>query len=211
MITALALLVFQTPQVITLEGFRAPSEAVVATRAMKYIPFEVPTGVTSIEVVPEFDHGPDKNLKNTVDLGLFDPRGTAQSGAGLRGWQGGAGKGFRLTGSPETTSTWYLPGEIPAGTWHIAQYFLKSTPAGLKYKYTVTLRFDGPKPPKGIAPFPTEDRRVISTDKRYYSGNLHMHSTHSDGGQSLTETVQRCKDVGFDFVASTEHNTPAAI
>ncbi|MBC8063885.1 MAG: hypothetical protein H7Y17_03585 [Chlorobia bacterium] len=35
---------------VLIEGYRSPSEAVVGTAAMKYLPFEVPPGVTKISV-----------------------------------------------------------------------------------------------------------------------------------------------------------------
>jgi len=193
-----------------IEGYRGPSEAVVGTAAMKYLPFEVPDGVTKISVRPELDHGPDPKLKNTVDLGCFDPRGYGPGGPGFRGWQGGAGNGFDLTGDPATTSTWYLPGPLPKGTWYLAQYFLKSTPSGLKYKYTITFSFDGPKPPDRMVPPPRYAPGVLNDKADWYAGNLHCHSTHSDGGRAFVDLIKRNRDFGFQYVASTEHNTPSA-
>lgn len=206
----LLLLPHREEKVIVLEGYRAPSDAVVGTAAMKYLPFEVPEGVTKISVRPDLDHGPDPKVKNTVDLGCFDPRGYGPGGPGFRGWQGGAGNGFDLTGDPATTSTWYLPGPIQKGTWYLAQYFLKSTPSGLKYKYTITLSFDGPKPPAKMVPPPRYAPGVINDKADWYAGNLHCHSTHSDGGRAFVDLIKRNRDFGFQFVASTEHNTPSA-
>lgn len=195
---------------IVVEGYRPPSEAVVGTAAMKYLPFDVPEGVTKIAVRPFLDHGDDPKLKNTVDLGCFDPRGYGPGGPGFRGWQGGAGNGFDLTGSPDTTSTWYLPGPLPAGRWYLAQYFLKSTPSGLKYKYEITFSFDGPKPPAKMVPPPRYQPGVLNEKADWYAGNLHCHSLHSDGGRTLVDLAKRNREFGFQFMASTEHNTPAA-
>jgi hypothetical protein len=197
-------------ETIIVEGFRAPSEAVVGTAAMKYLPFEVPQGVTKISVRPEFDHGPDLALKNTVDLGCFDPRGYQWGGPGFRGWQGGAGKGFDITGDLATTSTWYLAGPLQPGTWHLAQYFLKSTPTGLKYKYTITLSFDGARPPNRMVDVPKYSPGTLNAKADWYAGNLHCHSLHSDGGLSLVDLAKRNRQFGFQYMASTEHNTPTA-
>jgi predicted metal-dependent phosphoesterase TrpH len=71
-----------------------------------------------------------------------------------------------------------------------------------------------------VAP-PKTDGRHLSREARYYSGNLHCHSTHSDGGRSFEDLIRRNKEFedlirrnkefGFEYVASTEHNTPTAI
>ncbi|MBC8063884.1 MAG: CehA/McbA family metallohydrolase [Chlorobia bacterium] len=149
-------------------------------------------------------------MKNTVDLGCFDPRGTQRGGPGFRGWQGGAGRGFDITGDLAGTSTWYLAGPLQPGTWHLAQYFLKSTPSGLKYKYTITLSFEGVKPPKRMVRPPTYSPGILDEKAGWYAGNLHCHSVHSDGALSLVELAKRNRKFGFNFMASTEHNTPAA-
>jgi hypothetical protein len=197
-------------KVVTVSGRREPGEASVSTAAMKYLPFDVPAGVTRITIHKQFDHGPDPNATNTVDFGLFDPRGTGPGGPGFRGWQGGAKEDFVLTGDPTTSSAHAVPGPLPAGRWHIAQYFLKSSPAGLGYTYTITFAFDGPKPPRSAAPVPRYAPGVRNPAAGWYAGNLHAHSVHSDGGRSLAEMVARCKANGFDFVASTEHNSFSA-
>lgn len=39
----------------------------------------------------------------------------------------------------------------------------------------------------------------------FYRGNLHAHSTNSDGALPLTEIISRYRDAGHDFVAMSEH------
>ncbi len=202
--TLLALLALQSPVTIVVEGHRPASEAVVGTAAMKYLPFEVPKGVTSIDIVPEIlDKEGDRD---TVDLGLFDPRGT--SAKGFRGWQGGTRRRATITGSFATTSPWALAGPLPAGRWNLAQYYLKGSSKGLDYRYTITFRFDGPKPPKVIPPVPPMPDPKGGPG--WYVGDLHSHSLSSDGALSLVELVKLHREAGYDFMASTEHNTPAA-
>jgi predicted metal-dependent phosphoesterase TrpH len=50
---------------------------------------------------------------------------------------------------------------------------------------------------KSIAPF--------SLPGRFWHGNLHTHSTLSDGVLPVEEVVSRYKSMGYDFVAMTEH------
>ncbi len=40
---------------------------------------------------------------------------------------------------------------------------------------------------------------------RYYKGNLHMHTTRSDGGKTPEEAVALYRAAGYDFVALTDH------
>ncbi|MDX1934058.1 MAG: CehA/McbA family metallohydrolase [Capsulimonadales bacterium] len=203
-----------TEKVLIVEGRREPSEAVVGRRAMKYLPFDVPEGVTRLVIRKEFDHGADPDRRNTVDMGLFDPRGgDATKGepnaAGFRGWQGGVPNDLVVAATPDACSPHAIPGYLPAGRWHIAQYFLKSSPSGLGYRYTITLSFDGATPKKGNAPIPAYEPGILRPDAGWYVGNLHSHTVHSDGGRTLEDLVTRSESKGFDFLAVTDHNSPA--
>ncbi|MBW3625045.1 MAG: CehA/McbA family metallohydrolase, partial [Armatimonadetes bacterium] len=198
------------PQNIIIEGRRAPSEAAVSATSIRYSPFLVPEGVTRITVKRSYDHGPDPKQRNTVDLGLFDPRGYRYGGPGFRGWQGGHPGDLVLTGHADTSAPWYLPGPIPAGRWHLAQWYIRPTPSGLGYRYTVTFDFDGPKPPRRMRAVPPYRPGVLNPKPGWYAGNLHTHTIHSDGGRTLAEVVARNRAAGFDFMASTDHNTPRA-
>lgn len=173
---------------------------------MRYLPFEVPAGVTRITIHREYDNGA-RGPKNTVDFGLFDNRGTEK---GFRGWQGGSPGDFVITGDPATCSPHAVPGPLPAGRWSIAQYYLAAIPAGLTYKYTVLFSFDGPKPPRSFPAPPAYTPVIVRPGPGWFAGNLHMHSLHSDGSRPFSELVGRCAEAGFDFAVSTEHNSPTA-
>ena len=41
---------------------------------------------------------------------------------------------------------------------------------------------------------------------RWYRGNLHMHSTNSDGAKSPADAVAWYRDAGYDFVALSDHH-----
>ena len=43
---------------------------------------------------------------------------------------------------------------------------------------------------------------------RFYRGNLHLHSTNSDGRRSPGETLQSYRERGYDFVSLTDHFLP---
>lgn len=198
------LLTLQSSQTVVIQGHRPATEAVVGTAAMKYLPFDVPKGVTSMEIVPEILD--KEGERDTVDLGLFDPSGTGAKG--FRGWQGGTRRSATITGSFATTAPWAIAGPLPAGRWSLAQYYLKSSSKGLDYRYTITFRFDGPKPPRRVPPVPVPVQEGGAPG--WVVGDLHSHSLASDGALPLLDLVRRHRAAGYDFMASTEHNTPAA-
>jgi len=216
-LNALALLLFAAPsqggppdRTFVIEGFRSASEAAVSASSMRYLPFDVPPGVTRMRVRKEFDHGPDPAQRNTVDFGLFDPRGAGLGGRGFRGWMGGTAGDAVVTGDRATTGPHFLAGPIQPGRWHLAQWFLKASPSGLKYKYTVTLSFDGSTAPRSVPRPPRYEPGTLKAAAAWYAGNLHTHTHHSDGARPLVEVARLNRDAGFDFVASTEHNNVAA-
>lgn len=43
-------------------------------------------------------------------------------------------------------------------------------------------------------------------DIKHIRGDLHMHSTWSDGAQSIEEMVERCIEKGYEFIAITDHS-----
>ena len=77
--------------------------------------------------------------------------------------------------------------------------------------YTAEIRFDARSEETGFAD------RPLAISKRWYRGDLHMHTAHSDGSclsQSGREvpcplflTVQTAAARGLDFIAITDHNT----
>lgn len=196
----------QPPESLILQGRRDPEEAAVSVSSIRYLPFDVPEGVTSITIHKELEHGPED--RGTVDHGLFDPRGHGPGGPGFRGWQGGMPADPRLAGGFAVTDSYHLAGPLPAGRWHLAQWFIRSAPAGLDYTYTITFGFDGPAPPAAMPAVPEYDPGVLRDEPGWYAGNLHAHTIHSDGTRPLDDLVALHERSGFDFLAITDHNTP---
>ena len=46
----------------------------------------------------------------------------------------------------------------------------------------------------------------FSQPGRWYRGNLHTHTTASDGEQSVTERCAAYRAAGYDFLAITDHH-----
>lgn len=188
------------PLIISIQGDRPAADASLSTKAMKYLPFDVPAGVRSVSIHRQITWA--SQPAGIVDQGIWDPHG-------FRGWQGSANseKDVVISGYANTSEPHYLPGPIPAGRWLIAQSFLKSPPGGFHYQYTITLGFDGPKPPKRMPAVPMYDPGIVQSGPRWYAGNLHSHSIYSDGALTLSEVAKMNRAAGYDFLAATDHNT----
>src|SRR3970282_2856058 len=78
------------------------------------LPFQVPPRCTRIDVSYHFysDGGP-----STVDIGLFDIRGTEPLTGGFRGWSGSARRSFSI--ERESATPGDLAGPLPSGTWWV--------------------------------------------------------------------------------------------
>jgi len=160
-----------------------------------FVEFEVPEGIVEIEV----QHA---NLTpgNSLDWGLDGPNG-------FRGW--GGGKGEPGIVGLQAASPSYIPGPIPTGTWEVVvgKPNIVETPA--RYEIDIFLRTEATLDPQPRAPY--EDPGVLDSDARWYAGDLHVHTRHSDGPPSIRETLEFAQEVGLDFIVLSEHNTNSGL
>ena len=161
------------------------------------VPFEVPAGTHRISV--DFSYT-GKEQKTALDLGIADPER-------FRGNSGGDKTHFTIGESDATPS--YLPGAIPAGKWKLLLSVPNIRP-NEESTYRAEIRFNDPSEDRGFTSAPLE------IGKRWYRGDLHMHTAHSDGscasqsGKSVPcpvfVTAQTATQRGLDFIAITDHN-----
>lgn len=162
------------------------------------VPFKTPPGVERITV--EFAYT-GRDQRSVIDLGLRDPER-------FRGWSGGAKSSFTLAESDATPS--YLPGPLKPGAWKLvlgAPNIRKDSRAD----YTAKIWFDR----KGAA-FAGFYDQPLATGERWWRGDLHMHTGHSDGACASRKgvkvpcptykTLEAASARGLDFVAATDHN-----
>ncbi len=162
------------------------------------IPFAVPAGIHRISV--DFQYT-GKEQRTALDLGIADPER-------FRGTSGGNKSHFTISETDATPS--YLPGAIPPGQWRL----LISVPnirANVVSHYRADVRFNGRAEDAGFTDQP------LAVGRRWYRGDLHMHTAHSDGScksQSgrqvpcpLFLTVEAAATRSLDFIAITDHNT----
>lgn len=182
----------------TEERLRLTLDDQIATRYLP-VPFEVPVGAPSVSVQLSYD-----TAAGVIDLGC-------EGAAGWRGWSGGARDTFVITAEAATPG--YLPGELEAGTWQVILGLHKVPAAGLD----VTLRIstpavEQPEREREVRPRP---RQVRGSERnlpapaglRWYAGDFHAHTVHSDGTLSIGELAAAGVESGLDFLAVTDHNT----
>jgi predicted metal-dependent phosphoesterase TrpH len=199
-----------------------------ADRAMDefpLLPFEVPAGIARLRVRYQVSRplSADKvgwEEGNIVDIGLLDPRGAEFLNAkGFRGWSGSARHEFTVAADEATPG--YLPGPIQPGTWHVVLGLYQLAPEGCDYRVVVTLEEAGKEArsrrqggeSRGREAESEKPRaeersgRGTAAGPRWYRGDLHAHTWHSDGSAPLADLVAAALAQGLDFVAVTEHNT----
>lgn len=162
--------------------------------------FDVPRGTTSLEVSLEVAGGDGA----IVDLGCEGPDQ-------WRGWSGGARQWFVIADDDATPG--YLSGPITHGTWHVIAglHTLPADGASL----TVTVEIPAHRTPDH-GPIETPAKHGSKGSERdlpapvglrWYAGDTHAHSLHSDGALSLWELANEGVRSGLDFLCVTDHNT----
>lgn len=158
------------------------------------VPFEVPAGTVEIQVA----HSDGSDLV-ILDWGVWSPEG-------FRGWGGGNSEDAIIGVAQSSRS--YLPGPITPGTWTVAIGKAKIDPAPVgHYSIDVTCRDTATlavQPKAAFAP------TVLSTERRWYKGDFHVHSVESgDATATFMQIATLANSRGLDFVNLSDHNTNA--
>jgi len=215
---ALIAIVLSCFAVVSLAAERAPDLVLRGTlsgadqHTYREVPFEVPKGTSRITIDVDYT---GRDEKTTIDLGLLGPGGF-EAQDGFRGWSGGGKHRFTVSATDATAS--YLPGAIGPGTWKLL-LGIPNIRAASKASFTAKVWLSGDDegfgPEHGLT-------GPLSTEDRWYRGDLHMHSAHSDGnclnasgtkkvGCPLFLTVTSAAKRGLDFIALSEHNTMSQV
>lgn len=165
-------------------------------------PFDVPTGTARIDVETTFTDG---DRGTALEFGLYDP-------VRFRGASRFSKSRFFLTRTAATAS--YSAGELQPGKWRLL-IGVPSIRDGVtsRYHVRVTLTPEGPAQP-AVSELPVGP----ATGPRWFQGDLHTHTLHSDGfgcadGRggagpcAVHQVIDAAVRRGLDFVAVTDHNT----
>lgn len=148
------------------------------------IPFTVGEAIEQIEISYNYQRhmfknhewGVSKEEVNIIDLGLFSPDGD------LRGWSGSERDTVYVSASD--ASPGYKRGAIPPGIWNIALGIYK---VSSQVQVSISIK-------------------MKKKDRRWFKGDLHMHTRNSDGIFSTAEVITYARHAGLDFIALTDHN-----
>src|SRR5581483_10129401 len=112
------------------------------------------------------------------------------------------------TVAPDGATPGYLAGPIAPGRWAVALGPVVMNPAGMAWKVRVTVEPGvGHRP--AVVPAPPPES-VPGRGPGWFRGDMHLHTTHSDGEREPDELMREARERGLDFIASTEHNTISA-
>jgi hypothetical protein len=179
--------------------------------------FEVQVPDGTVEIRLRFGWEPrdlgSEHLGNGVNLSLFGP-------AGFRGSLTPASVGREVTIGETDASLGFLTGPIAPGPWSLvigaAEILNDGVETGeLTWHLEVTAAIaggDGAHRAEGrpVAPAVVEtpaQRAAAGGSAGWYRGDLHSHTTHSDGDITVADRVRGAVDRGQDFLAITDHNT----
>lgn len=152
-------------------------------------------------------------LRNLLNLALVDPSGSHRGRWDQNLPGDGPSREDVLT--PRWASPGYVAGAIPAGAWQVtleAHEVLEPC----RYQIRVAaLRADVPPAQDGdlrgeVVP-PATRQYATPLPVGWVRGELHCHSTASDGLYSPRQLVARAREIGLDFIALTDHNSTSGL
>jgi hypothetical protein len=177
-LVAVALLMLGAPPSIAPQTLRRHfTRADRETGRYQYVPVEVPAGVSQLTIT--YRYSGDGGGETVIDLGLFQPGSLSLGTAAFRGYSGGSQRTITIARDHATPG--YLPGPIPAGQWHVLLGLYQLAPAGVDVEIDVTTLTGADATTDGAMVPPPASVMDIPAGPRWFSGALHVHTTHSDG------------------------------
>ena len=158
------------------------------------VPFTVPAGTVEFSIARTYTTG-----YPILDFGVWAPEGN-------RGWSGGLKDDIVI--GVDQSSRGYVPGAVTAGTgWTLVIGKALLDASGAHYTVDITFNDAASLP---VLPKADYTPVVMSTERRWYKGDFHVHSTQSgDAGGTPDEDVTLGHMRGLDFFNMSDHNTIA--
>ncbi len=158
--------------------------------------FQVPEGASKVGLAFSFH----KEILAQLFISLHDPNGFR----GNRMNPGARGDVLlELWVAPDDASEGGLVGDLPAGEWN-ARLDIEALGEETDYRLEVYADF-GMVPKPLVVDYPED--HVVKLEPGWYRGELHAHSSESDGQYGVGAVVQAAVDRGLDYLALSEHFT----
>ena len=162
----------------------------------KHYDFSVPPGANQVGVVLSYHNDGEAFIIPTI----FAPDGFR----GARPNPNGRGDmRLELITSPDYASDGMLPGPVLPGEWRV-RLDLAYLEGEMPIRLEAWADF-GPVGKGQQAMWP--ENHVVRSKEGWYRGELHCHSTESDGRQPIDVVVESAEEAGLDFLAVTDHFT----
>ncbi len=176
--------------------------ALVDTKTYRRHAFTVPGGAGALRIRFSYDRGGDLP-HNLVTLSLFDParfRGAAHRFAPRQ----------EVVLEERQATPGFLPGALPAGRW-VVEVDVHCVIAPGAFALAVDTCAPAALGDASEAPAPDDGAQPAMGGRRWLRGELHLHSTHSDGRWTTAEMAEAARGRGLDFMFLTDHNTVTGI
>ena len=162
--------------------------------------FPVPPGAGGLEIAFSYDPG-QEFPHSLLTLSLFDPRGFR--GAGHRY---APRQMIRL--EPHHATPGFLAGPVAPGEWMIEVdiHCVIARPDGAPNRYDLAINILPSSEARAVLP-PAKPAEPVRHGRRWYRGELHLHSTHSDGAWTPAEIAEAARLRDLDFMVLSDHNT----
>lgn len=105
--------------------------------------------------------------------------------------------------SPDDSSEGGLAGPLPAGEWTI-QINVERLAEQTDYHLIAYAEFD---PVPEVEPLIYPEDYVVRAESGWYRGELHAHSTESDGRFAVEDVIHAAQEIGLDYFSLTDHYT----
>ena len=172
--------------------------------------FEIHVPTHAVELRIRFRWDPadmgSEHEANALSVSLYDP-------AGFRGVAGRSDQ--EIVVGETAAALGFVAGPLPSGTWSIVVSTAAILNDGgetgyLEYRLEASATIgNGPAAsrPASATPAATASRPSDAGGPRWYRGDLHSHTVHSDGEITVEDRVRGAVERGLDFLAITDHNT----
>ena len=175
----------------------------------QHLHFDIEVPERTVELMVRFRWDPhdmgSEHLANAASLYLFGP-------AGFRGAvRRSDDDGWTVIGESSATPG-CLAGSIPAGPWvlNIETGLILNDGAEtghLTWHLEASARLGEPAATASAPATSVAARRPSAGGARWYRGDLHSHTVHSDGHVTVADRVRGAVERGLEFLAITDHNT----
>lgn len=165
--------------------------------------FTVPPGAGGLEIAFAYDPG-QEFPHSLLTLSLFDPRGFRGAAHRYAPMQT-----IRL--GPHAATPGFLAGPVPPGEWMVEVdiHCVIARPDGAPNRYDLAIEMIA-SAEAGVSPSLPVPPAARGKGRRWYRGELHLHSTHSDGDWTPAEIAAAAAPRDLDFMVLSDHNTTSS-